>query len=515
MQSKLEEFFTPSRSAYALSGASQHTVKVLQSDTQMPAGTSESPSEGDIEHVHEPVTESGVPPSDPGPSNQPHFTLPAVDNDLPANGATSRGGTAPPQGSSYNSARCQRSITPPQAPRSDPISNRVVERTLDTSAASWSPNRKAWRAASSFSLPIKSGSEGRRTLKKRLAGFASQDAAPSTDLADESDDEAEEDVSQPDQVETLHKPISPMMESKTDMASPAGRDMDGPIFEDDHSQSNEEESMMQMSPDLSSDLQPGPLAMSPNTSVLNGESAPSRYPTLVQDGESYRGEITRTSVPGELSLHFDMSRLRNRYATCQHLRPMSPSKQNAYSAMVDGSFVNTAGVGNRDAAKAEAALARVISKSDFEKMEVLGQFNKGFIIARLRTNAHGRESQSDDLFIIDQHASDEKFNFESLQRSTVINAQSLIKLVHSRYHAKVLISPRPRPLHLTAGDEIVAMENIDVLQANGFKVDVDEDKAPGRGEKISLTAMPVSKDITFDFKGRSRDRGISNLSQRS
>ena len=36
------------------------------------------------------------------------------------------------------------------------------------------------------------------------------------------------------------------------------------------------------------------------------------------------------------------------------------------------------------------------------KMKVIGQFNKGFIIAQL----------DDDLFIVDQHASDEKFNFE-------------------------------------------------------------------------------------------------------
>jgi DNA mismatch repair protein PMS2 len=65
---------------------------------------------------------------------------------------------------------------------------------------------------------------------------------------------------------------------------------------------------------------------------------------------------------------------------------------------------------------------------------------------------------------------------------------------------------RPRPLQLTAGDEIVAMENMDVLRANGFEVIVDEDHAPGRGERIKLSAMPVSKDTTFDFKGKFRSR---------
>jgi DNA mismatch repair protein PMS2 len=60
---------------------------------------------------------------------------------------------------------------------------------------------------------------------------------------------------------------------------------------------------------------------------------------------------------------------------------------------------------------------------------------------------------------------------------------------------------RPQALQLTAGDEIVAIENLDVLRSNGFAVKVDEEKLPGRGEKIALTAMPVSKDTTVDFKG--------------
>ena len=40
------------------------------------------------------------------------------------------------------------------------------------------------------------------------------------------------------------------------------------------------------------------------------------------------------------------------------------------------------------------------------QMRVLGQFNLGFLITRL-----GR-----DLFLIDQHATDEKYNFERLSR---------------------------------------------------------------------------------------------------
>ena len=52
----------------------------------------------------------------------------------------------------------------------------------------------------------------------------------------------------------------------------------------------------------------------------------------------------------------------------------------------------------------------------FKEMEILGQFNLGFIITKL----------NEDLFIVDQHATDEKFNFETLRRDTVIQSQKLI-----------------------------------------------------------------------------------------
>lgn len=65
---------------------------------------------------------------------------------------------------------------------------------------------------------------------------------------------------------------------------------------------------------------------------------------------------------------------------------------------------------------AENELERVFSKAHFSRMEVLGQFNLGFIVARLGI----------DLFILDQHACDEKYNFERLQRETVLNRQPLL-----------------------------------------------------------------------------------------
>ena len=76
-----------------------------------------------------------------------------------------------------------------------------------------------------------------------------------------------------------------------------------------------------------------------------------------------------------------------------------------------------------NAGEAEATLSRVVSKDDFGRMDVLGQFNRAFVITRLCKPTEGH----DDLFIIDQHAADEKYNFERLQIETRIESQTLIK----------------------------------------------------------------------------------------
>ncbi|WFD28365.1 ATP-binding mismatch repair protein [Malassezia nana] len=125
-----------------------------------------------------------------------------------------------------------------------------------------------------------------------------------------------------------------------------------------------------------------------------------------------------------------------------------------------------------------AALERVLCKSDFAHMRVVGQFNLGFIIARRVTH------DMDDLFIIDQHAADEKFNFETLQRTTKIHSQQLL---------------RPEPIELAPTDELVAMEHAAWLRMNGFDIQMDEEAPPGH--RVKLLSKPVSKDTVFDLHG--------------
>ncbi|KAH7108172.1 hypothetical protein BKA62DRAFT_609936 [Auriculariales sp. MPI-PUGE-AT-0066] len=142
-----------------------------------------------------------------------------------------------------------------------------------------------------------------------------------------------------------------------------------------------------------------------------------------------------------------------------------------------------------DQTAAEELLARTIHKDDFARMEILGQFNLGFIITRLRNRNTHQSSQSattctaDDLFIVDQHASDERYNFETLQETTKMETQRLL---------------RPRRLELTAADEIIAIDRLNIIRQNGFELVIDEE-APVH-HRITLTAMPVSKNTTFDAK---------------
>ncbi|KAK1518951.1 DNA mismatch repair protein MutL [Colletotrichum costaricense] len=144
----------------------------------------------------------------------------------------------------------------------------------------------------------------------------------------------------------------------------------------------------------------------------------------------------------------------------------------------------TSGIEDLEAQDAEAALSLIISKSDFAKMTIVGQFNLGFIIAvrHAARDQNGDAVGDDELFIIDQHASDEKYNFERLQSTTVVQSQ---RLVH------------PKQLELTALEEEIVMENVAALDVNGFKVSVDSSGDQPVGARCKLLALPLSRETTF------------------
>ncbi|KAG0662577.1 hypothetical protein C6P45_001087 [Maudiozyma exigua] len=113
-------------------------------------------------------------------------------------------------------------------------------------------------------------------------------------------------------------------------------------------------------------------------------------------------------------------------------------------------------------------LTLTINKNDFNEMNVVGQFNLGFII----TTKENKKENKMDLFIIDQHASDEKYNFETLQKETIFKSQRLIV---------------PEKLDLNVIDELTVLDNVEILEK------MDEEP----GSKIKLVSKRTSKNTTF------------------
>ncbi|KAG7199448.1 hypothetical protein KM043_014075 [Ampulex compressa] len=121
-------------------------------------------------------------------------------------------------------------------------------------------------------------------------------------------------------------------------------------------------------------------------------------------------------------------------------------------------------------AEAEKELERELTKDSFAKMTIIGQFNLGFIVTRLE----------EDLFIIDQHATDEKFRFEKLNNETKLKTQKLII---------------PKPLSLSAVNEAMLLEYQQLFKDNGFefKIKLEADA----GNRVELTGIPVSGNWQF------------------
>ncbi|GME38610.1 DNA mismatch repair protein [Neofusicoccum parvum] len=144
----------------------------------------------------------------------------------------------------------------------------------------------------------------------------------------------------------------------------------------------------------------------------------------------------------------------------------------------------------------EERLSLTVSKSDFGRIRVVGQFNLGFILAvrpasskdsssipsQTPTSAPSAVSNSNELFIIDQHASDEKINFERLTNTTIIAPQPLV---------------HPHLLDLTAVEEEIILSYPSAFAANGFQLATDTSGEVPVGKRCRLLGLPVSKETTF------------------
>ncbi|KAK2958710.1 putative DNA mismatch repair protein PMS1 [Blattamonas nauphoetae] len=123
----------------------------------------------------------------------------------------------------------------------------------------------------------------------------------------------------------------------------------------------------------------------------------------------------------------------------------------------------------------------VLKQSELWKLRVIGQFNKSFIVA---TNDEADRGNSK-VFIIDQHAADEKYNFERLLSSLSISRQPLL-------------SPLVIPI---AADEAVLVEgNAECFRQNGFEVRVEQ-RRRGREEAIEMEPKRDERERSDENEG--------------
>jgi len=408
---------------------------------------------------------------------------------------------------------------------------RVVQMVLDTTGASWNlkpgqegPSRK--RPTLGNASGSSSGRSARADMRARLAGFAREGARVVQDrgIEGDSDSPEEEEVTELTAADEKQKSIPQKMDvdvdelevgndghSSTDvvdetMAIDSSESEDEPLKPPNDISRAPATASSSTSPrtddDLTANVEPFlnlPSEPSDGTSSGGADAATPPSPFNIS---GVRTEVIRTTVGNLPPIVFDLERITRAWSTYLEGRSTAQTPQPAPRS----SELESADLGADDE-NATAALARVLSKADFGSMGVVGQFNRGFIVARLCKA--GEEGATDDLFIIDQHAADEKYNFETLQATTRLESQRLFSCVatllsypRTQRRAWVILTCRPRVLELTAADELVALENMGVLQQNGFEVAIEGDQPAGR--RLKLVAQPVSKDKEFDIQGRIR-----------
>ena len=154
------------------------------------------------------------------------------------------------------------------------------------------------------------------------------------------------------------------------------------------------------------------------------------------------------AVDSQVSLKVDMARIT---ATCSGLGNLQGENRYSFSS------------GNLET-------PLFIHKSDFGSMKVIGQFNLGFILVSFHSH----------LFIVDQHASEEKYLFEKFRDETKIISQSLIS---------------PKELFLTPQQQSLVERYQEQLKNQGFVVARDSNSG---SDQWSLVAVPHLKNVVFD-----------------
>ena len=365
----------------------------------------------------------------------------------------------------------------------------AMQMTLDTSGASWNLQPGSNRGPAKKKAKTATSSESRQLAIDHFRTFTSASGTIAGTTATQSEGTDDEEASPSTAEDGRHD--ADERPQPTDEGSPPEQDE---LEEDDI----------------------GTISSGPAEAVRAGTAS------LAEEEEEEQMILTdrRKTSESEFasSLTVDMSRIKARCSK-RTARPDLDSDEAGPSFPSDreaGKELEGAGI-DHETEEAEKTLSRLVSKADFATMEVVGQFNVAFIIARrrhrvdMKGKGKATDRMHDDLMIIEcvvlssgriPMDTDTAIANTPLTRSTTSRGYSRLRRsilrgslgerdgTAGRVQAEPS-PPRPRELNLTASDELLAIEHQEVLRFNGFEIEVDEDAQAG--QRIKLVAMPVSK----------------------
>lgn len=281
----------------------------------------------------------------------------------------------------------------------------------------------------------------RTRLRSRIAGFASQGTV--VDL-----DELDSDSEDPQVTGLGGEPSSPLAnngdnvacqpEDKVETPAPSPRQEpsknsrngidDDKSLDGDIVMATQEEEEVEVQDDTSTHV------INNNQYILQGRDEDIVYladsATLVPEQapqSEFRDEIFKAGPQGQVVVRCDIGRIRFRARKRRALDAIPSSKK---IKLGENDILPEAGIANTDAAQVDRVLSRVIQKQDFAEMEILGQYNLAFIIAR-RKKLETDGQLIDDIFIIGEN---------DIARSSCPNSNSRISAQINMRRTKNTIS---------------------------------------------------------------------------
>ena len=377
-------------------------------------------------------------------------------------------------------------------PRRSPLETATIKIGPKTfTSAIGSPPRKRHRIHVVPSRQSGQGSHAKQLASQKFGSTLQAFAAPGTlaqSAASEEDDESDDD-SDNRTIVSFEDPSSQGTDEVDDSATSAPREGDPPANDFEAGDSSIDQSMGQDNEGSDDDYMDEETKKAKEELIvdqlIHEAEEKAAIPSEDNDKRAYRllkggGQKDSTT---QLVRFIDTS--------IERITTQLQTLQQALEDSISHNIPNDTGT-NTDEESAEERLSLTVTKADFANMRIVGQFNLGFILATRspQPSPHPKDASiptpsTDDLFIIDQHASDEKYNFECLQASTTVQNQRLV---------------RPRTLDLTAIEEEIILENLPALAKNGFLVHVDQSGSEPVGQRCKLVSLPMSHDVTFDTR---------------